>query len=403
MTTRIGVGFSEHRNVQKAGQEAVASAMAQAGIEGRPDFVFVFAAVGYDQQAIVAAVRAATSSAPLVGCSAEGLITQGQAIEENFGVLVTVLQSDEMQFTNMRERGLKEDPEGVGRRLGDALKPVVGPDARALFLFTDGLAFNFDRFSAGLWGTLEPARFLPMVGAMAGENFKFDQTYQYFDDEVFSGGLSCALLSGQARLAYAVNHGSKHIGPEHIVTRCQGNVIQELDGKPAVEVMKQYLLDEEQGDWTRAVVNLSLGLKAPDRLREHDEYTIRTILDMMRYIPGEDDATGAITLTTEITEGQAIYIMRRDAELIEEGVVKMAGLLRQQLGDHTPKLAFQFDCAGRGKMLFREQQKLEILEILQRELGKDVPWMGFYSYGEIGPLGENNCIHNFTAVTGAIY
>lgn len=403
MTTRAGVGFSEHRNVQQAGREAAAAAMKSAGIADRPDFVFVFATVGYDQQAIVAAVRAATSHAPLIGCSAEGVITQGRAIEENFGVLVTVIQSDEMTFTNARLGGLKEDPEGVGRRLAETLAPRVGDDARALFLFTDGLAFNFDKFSAGLWGTLGRDRFIPVLGAMAGENFKFDHTYQYFDDEVFSGGLSCALLSGKARLAWAVNHGSKHIGHEHVVTRCHANVIEELDGKPAAEVMKQYLLGEEQGDWTRAVVNLSLGLKAPDRLREHDEYVIRTILDMMRYIPGEDDATGAITLTTEVTQGQTIYIMRRDAERVTEGVGKMAGLIRQQLGDERPVLAFQFDCAGRGKMLLREHEKLEVLDLLQREIGKDVPWMGFYSYGEIGPLGQTNCIHNFTAVTGAIF
>jgi small ligand-binding sensory domain FIST len=53
--------------------------------------------------------------------------------------------------------------------------------------------------------------------------------------------------------------------------------------------------------------------------------------------------------------------------------------------------------------VLREQQKMRLLKQLQDEVGADVPWLGFYTYGEIGPVGDHNCFHNYTAVVAAVY
>ncbi|GAC1351023.1 MAG: FIST C-terminal domain-containing protein [Polyangiales bacterium] len=400
MGTQCASAFSQHRDPRQAGKEAVTRALAEAGID-RPDFVFLFGTIGYDQKALVTAARAAASGAPLVGCTGEGVISKGTACEENFGVVAMVIKSDEMRFQSVNvPTGLKENAADVGRQLANQVKTKLGKDeAKALFLFTDGIAFNFDKFSVGLWETLKPERFIPLLGGLAGENFTFDKTYQYCDDEVFTGGLACAVLTGDARLAWAVNHGCKAIGTEHTITKASGNVIQEIDGKPAVEAVIPYMLDDEQGNWTRAVVNLSVGVKAPAHLKEHEEYLCRTILDMMQ----SKSKTGAMALLTEFQEGTKIHILRRDADRLAAGVQHVVKMLKAQLGDHKPKLCFQFDCSGRGKFLLPEEKKLENMSALQDAVGPTAPWMGFYCYGEIGPLGQNNCVHNLTVVAGAIY
>ena len=81
----------------------------------------------------------------------------------------------------------------------------------------------------------------------------------------------------------------------------------------------------------------------------------------------------------------------------------MAEEITTQLGDNPPRLVFQFDCAGRGKAFLREQQKLGLLETLQGRIGPDVPWLGFYTFGEIAPVGEHNYFHNYTVVLAVIY
>jgi small ligand-binding sensory domain FIST len=73
------------------------------------------------------------------------------------------------------------------------------------------------------------------------------------------------------------------------------------------------------------------------------------------------------------------------------------------LGEKKPTFVLHFDCAGRGKVLFRDQEKQDLLQGLQQQVGPDVPWLGFFTYGEIGPLHKRNCFHNYTLVLLAVY
>jgi hypothetical protein len=82
MTTRAGVGMSRHHNPNIAGREAAEQALEKAGVQ-RPDFVFVFASIGYDQPSLLHTVRQTTGGAPLSGCSAEGTIDGDNADESN--------------------------------------------------------------------------------------------------------------------------------------------------------------------------------------------------------------------------------------------------------------------------------------------------------------------------------
>src|SRR5215831_6789576 len=108
MGTKAGVGMSHHRNPKIAGREAVEKALAAASIE-QPDFVFMFASVGYEQRALLDAVREATGGAPLAGGSGEGIIAGAEADESNFSVAVMAISSDELRFKNVLASGLKED------------------------------------------------------------------------------------------------------------------------------------------------------------------------------------------------------------------------------------------------------------------------------------------------------
>src|ERR671926_553594 len=114
MTTRAGVGMSRHHNPNVAGREAAEQALEKAGV-GKPDFVFMFASIGYDQRSLVRAVRETTGGAPLTGCSAEGTINGDDADESNFSVLVTAISSEELQWTNGLASGLETDPRAVGQ------------------------------------------------------------------------------------------------------------------------------------------------------------------------------------------------------------------------------------------------------------------------------------------------
>jgi len=389
--------MSRHHNPNVAGREAAKQALQNADIV-EPDFVFMFASIGYDQHSVVRAVRETTGGAPLTGCSAEGTINGDDADESNFSVLVTAISSEELHWHNGLATGLEDDSRAVGQRVAQDLLPHLSTDTLGLFVFPDGLIDYLDGFFAGLEGDIPSDRFLPLWGGGAGNNFNLGEpTYQYCDDEVISGGVSYALLSGKARASWAISHALVPIGSARTVTRSQGNVIYEIDGKPALEVLKEYLPDPafvEDRDWMRRAIALALTSKAPSYMKD-EEYVVRGV-------PAVRMADGSIIVQTEVPEGTSVWFSSRDKEKIATRFERMAQQINEQLGDEKPKLVFQFECLTRGKFLFREQEKLQLLKRFRQSVDPDVPWAGFYTIGEIGPVEEHNDRHLYTSVVLAL-
>jgi hypothetical protein len=397
MTTKGGVGMSRHHNPNVAGRDAAEQALEKAGVD-RPDFVFMFASIGYDQHAVVRAVRETTGEAPLSGCSVEGTINGDDADESGFSVLVTAISSDELRWTNGLATGLSADSRALGKRVAKDLLPHLSADTIGLFVFPDGLTYDIDDFFAGLEGDLSSDRFLPIWGGGAGNNLNLGQpTYQYCDEGVVSDGVSYTLLSGEARPAWAIGHSLIPIGGERIVTRSKGNVIYEIDGKPATEVLKEYLPEDalaEDRDWIRYAISLALSFRAPSYMKD-EEYVVRGV-------PQLSLTDGSISVQTEVKEGTSIWFSSRDKEKITSGLDRMAAQIKEQLDGAQPELVFQFECVTRGKLMFREQEKLHLLKQFRQSVGPDVPWAGFYTIGEIGPVEEHNGINRFASVILAL-
>ena len=406
MATKAGVGMSRHHNPNVAGREAAEQALEKAGVS-KPDFVLMFGSIGYDQRSLLGAVRETTGGAPLSGCSAEGTIDGDGADESNFSVVVTAISSDEMRWTNGFATGLSADSRAVGKRVAQDLLPHLSADTLGLFVFPDGISVivnrfftaNFDNFLAELEENLSSERFLPLWGGGAGNTFNLEEpTYQYCDDEVISDGVAYALLSGKARASWAMSHSLMPIGGERKVTRGQGNVIYEIDGKPAVEVLKEYLPEgalTDDRDWIRYAISLALCFRAPSYMKD-EEYIVGGI-------PAVKMANGSITVQTEVQEGTSVWFSSRDKEKLATGFDRMATQIKEQLGGEKPKLVFQFECSTRGKSLFREQDKLELLKRFRQSLDPDTPWAGLYTVGgEIGPVEEHNGIHISSSVVLAL-
>jgi small ligand-binding sensory domain FIST len=109
-----------------------------------------------------------------------------------------------------------------------------------------------------------------------------------------------------------------------------------------------------------------------------------------------------VTVQTEVQEGTSVWFSSRDKEKLATGLDRMAVQIKEQLGGEKPKLVLQFECATRGKMMFRDQEKLQILRGFRQSLSPDAPWAGFYTIGEIGPVEEHNDRHLYTSVVLAL-
>lgn len=406
MATQIGVGVSHNRNPMAAGAEAVAQGLKQANID-QPDFVMLFATVGYRQEMLLKSVRAATAQAPLIGCSVAGTITMGAVDESNFAVTVMVFKSDDMRFVHGLSTGLKDDSFEVGESVGKSLaavstkEPDMHTAAKALFLFLEGTAANFKAFMEGLRHHSDLEKSIPAVGGFAADNHAIVQTFQYYNDQIVTDGVAWALLSGEVTVASVVSHGCVPLGEKHTVTKSDRNLVYEVDNLPVLEVLGRHLTKSELDDWGITATMVAWALKASESssgetLDDEADTFIRAMIT-------KNEQTGAINFLTDIPIGSEFWFARRDPETILANSNKMTDELVEQLQAKTPKLIFHVECVGRGKLIFREQEKLKLLNNRQARIGTDIPWLGLYSFGEIGPIADHNQLHNFTSILTALY
>ena len=98
---------------------------------------------------------------------------------------------------------------------------------------------------------------------------------------------------------------------------------------------------------------------------------------VVRGVPQLSLTDSSITVQTEVPEGTSIWFSSRDKVKITSGFDRMAAQIKEQLAGAKPNLVFQFECVTRGKLMFREQEKLHLLKRFRQSISPDVPWVGF--------------------------
>lgn len=391
----VGTGYSEHRNPRVAATMAVRQAIEGAGRDDAPALVILYATIGYKHQILVDVTRSLTRGAPLIGGSAEGVISRDGVNESNHGVHVALFFGDDVTFELAHARGLSDDAERVGRELAGAMS-ARAHDAVAMFMWCDGLTINYDALTRGLYADASFPSALPIFGGTAGDNWMFQKTYQFYNGEVFSDGVVCALLTGDVEMFFAVSHGCVPIGEGHTITRANGTIIHEIDGTPALDVLHEYLDVEERTDWGLALCHVAIGFETPTSLRDnYEEYVVR-------FFPARDEELRTLTIPTEVDAGVPVTLLRRDLARLTAANQRMLGVLAEQMGEREPQVVFHIDCAGRGKAFLSEAQKEELIGGLFEHFGADVPWLGVYGFGEIAPVNGVNAYHNYTAVIAVL-
>jgi hypothetical protein len=393
MTTVASVAKSNNRNSARAGQEL--ATLALGALDRRADLFLLFATAGYDQAALVEAVAEVGGDTPLAGCSGEGVITQAGSDERAYAAALMAIASDAATFDTFSVEGLSKDPRGAGVAIAAWVRGLEERRGRCLLLFPDGLTGNSTVLLAALQESL-PAP-LPIAGGTAGELAQFDRTFQYHDRRVLSDAVTAVLIGGDVDVETAVSHGCEPIGSVRTVTRSDGGTVYEIDGRSAWSVFKEYL-DNDPVDLSAAdSVHLSFG----ERLPAHDssgygQYVMRTPF-------GLDRESGALFFPGSLAQGSKIQMTRRDPDRIRRSAMKSAQELAARRSGQRPDLLLHFDCAGRGRIIFGERASEMAITPMQEILGRDLPWLGFHSYGEIAELGGTAYYHNYTVVLLALY
>jgi hypothetical protein len=201
------------------------------------------------------------------------------------------------------------------------------------------------------------------------------------DDKVVAVGLCGEHL----RFGHGSFGGWEPFGPARRVTRCDGNVLYELDGEPALEIYKRYL-----GDHAKDLP--ASGLLFPFAMLGEDHNAI----GLIRTILGVDEAGGSLTLAGEINPDGYLKLMHASTDKLVNGAESAAQAAAAMFASAGDSVAILVSCVGR-KLVMGNRVDEEV-EAVSDVVGKKAVLTGFYSYGEISPFtpGSSCKLHNQT-------
>ena len=349
-----------------------------------PQWVLVFGATSFfATPAFTEALREAFPGAVLLGCSTAGEIGRN-GVDDNTCV-VTAVHLDHVGLKSAATalQGM-DDSRAAGVRIGEQLQAI---DLRAVMVFGPGVAINGSALVDGITSVIGDN--IPLTGGLAGDGGAFQRTWTLGPAGSTDNGIVAIGLTG-AGLHFC--HGSfggwEPFGPARKVTRCEGNVLFELDGEPALEVYKRYL-----GDYAKGLP--ASGLLFPFAMLggNHDE------IGLIRTILGVSEADGSLTLAGEIVPDGFLKLMHASTDSLvngSEAAAEAAMSMQGAASDGTGRLAVLVSCVGR-KLVMGERVDEEV-EAVGEVFGSGAMLTGFYSYGEISPFapGVSCKLHNQT-------
>lgn len=348
----------------------------------KPQLVFVFGGRDVlERKEHIESVRSFYPSARLVSCSTAGEILGTRVYDNSLCVTAIHFEKTSLNFASTSIESVEES-EAKGCELSAKLPHE---DLTHVMVFSDGLVVNGTALVEGLVSGLPEG--VSVTGGLVGDGANFKQTLVGLDQAPLQKQIVVIGFYGNAlQIGFGSLGGWDTFGPDRTVTRSKGNELYELDGTPALDLYKEYLgelASELPGSGLLFPMRLQLATKSGEA------EVVRTLLAV-------NESANSMTFAGDIPEGVTATFMKANFERLIDGAYGAAKMSLESMKT-SPDLAILISCVGR-KLVLKSRVEEET-EAVQSVVGDATTLCGFYSYGEICPVGpgEKQCrLHNQT-------
>lgn len=381
--------FVEALSTLPDGRAALAEAAKRARAKLGPvpcDLALVFVSQAwpdFDPREVPAVLAKELAPLHSLGCNASGVIAGRREVEMEPGVSILA-----MRLPGVSVRAAHFAPSEIARlEGGSGLVSALDlyPTEKPRFI-TLGAPETCD---AEKWLELFSTGYpdLPVVGGLASGMLLRKPSWLLCDGQLHEDGAVLAALMGPVDFRTVVAQGCRPIGEPLIVTKAEGNVLQELGGRQPLEVLRETLSRCSPDDQRLARHSLFAGL-AMNEYRsgfKRGDFVVRNLM-------GFDPDTGALVVGAPLRRGQTMQFQLRDARTSDQDFQSLLGVLPEP--DASPRGALLVSCCGRGKGLYGEPDHDATLV---QSMRGPLPLAGFFANGEFGPVGGRNFVHGYTS------
>ena len=328
--------------------------------------VFAFGARALVTQGTVyQQIRNFYPGAYIVMCSTAGEILGTEVREGSIALTAVHFEKSLVRFTETTIPTVEESL-GVGKRLAEFL-PVEG--LVHAMVFSDGLNVNGSLLVKGINDNLPVS--VTVTGGLVGDGADFKETAVGRDGPATARKVVLLGFYGDSlKVGFGSMGGWEGGGAKHTITKSKGNVLYEMDGKPALTVYKEYIGDKASDLPSSALL---FPLKLEDATQS----------DVVRTILGVNEADQSMTFAGDMPEGVVVEFMKATLEKLVAGAASAASLSMRNRGLVAPELAILVSCVGR-RLVFGDRASEEVVAV-RNALGDQAAVTGFYSYGELCP------------------
>lgn len=385
---KVGIGYCNNRDAFYSGRSAASDAT-RSGDINRHDLAIAFCSGQLDHEEFLRGIKEIVGDTPVIGGSSIGVITNNELSYSGSPSVIALFQLDGTKCQIAAVGGLDSDENIAGCNL--AAKLSKSQEDRLLLMFYDSIKIPASPISPPIINASNPLiagiesilpSNLPIIGAGLIGDYQFSKIKQFCSSNVSEQSVVGALISGSVNVYHTIMHGCSPLdGRYRKITKIQGSVIYELDGKPIVEV-----IDETYGnqDWRKQhpLDLLTIGVNYGDRFKyQEDKYVNRLITGIL------PDGSGIGIFEPDLEQGMEIQFMLRDGNKMIESARNNSELIMKNVIDDgkTPVFALYINCAGRAAELSNTETE-EAAEIQQVMNRYSIPLLGFYSGVEVAPI-----------------
>ncbi|MBE0529299.1 MAG: FIST C-terminal domain-containing protein [Rhodospirillales bacterium] len=399
----VGLGQGIGPNSDAIGREVAHQALAGLTPGDVPAWAVAFSGGRHDGPTAFAAMRDVLGAIPLVGGAAVGTITRHAVGYSGFELAVATFPASLGVPTILAEAGLDRGEAVVGARLGRRIREAAAPGATVI-LFYDSVRsapppvlHAGSRLVEGIYAGLDGLA-IHLVGGGTIADIQLTASY-VFDGTASTHHAAVAVVLPPALTADTVIlHGCVPASSFMEITRVEGAVVYELNGRPAIEALEMMLgmpIDDKRAQ--DLSLRVTLGEKHGDPFAPYDESAY-----VNRLIVAADAKSGALSLfEADFRAGARVQFMARDNDMMLASVERGTQALMERLAGKSCVLGLYFDCAGRSGLVSGSSS--EEAQLMVRHCRPDLPVLGFFSGVEIAPLMGRSRPLDWTGVLTVIH